>query len=185
MHNPQRLSHINRLKKGFISSHWEIFYSTATLCRHIRPFHYCTSTFYSFSAGYHLVKTTAPFRSLHLVISQPSPLKWVLILPFVTYDLVCAQYWPRDEVVEAWTPSSNDGPQIDGLFDVNQLMWVCVVCMCVSQWIQPDVLVSAVQWQREDVWGNKKRRRLMLMWPHLCARTHLHVQRQNGGIQPP
>lgn len=42
------------------------------------------------------------------------------------------------------------------------IVWCKSTCLCLCcvyvchQWIQPDVLVSAVRWQREDVWGNKK-----------------------------
>lgn len=115
-----------------------------------------------------------PSPSLHPVVSQPNPPNRVIILPFVTYDLVCVPYWPTDEVVEAWTPSGNEEPRIDGLLDVNQPVCVCAlcVCMCMPQWIQTDVLVPAMRWQQEDEWGNKKLWRLMLMWPHSCTYTH-------------
>lgn len=117
-----------------------------------------------------------PSPSLHSVISQTNPHNCVIILQFVSYDL-CAQYWPKDEVVEAWTPSVNEGPQIDGLFDVNQPVCVYAVCVYVYAKSIHDVLVSAMRWQQEDVWGNKKRSRLMLMWPHSRTHTHLHVPR--------
>jgi len=119
-----------------------------------------------------MVKIMHSSPSLHSAISLTNPHNWFINI-FVTSDLVCAQYWPRDEVVEAWPPSGNEGPQIDGLFDVNQAVCVYAVCVCVyvyAKWFH-DVFVSAMWWQQEDVWGNKKQQ----TDAYVASRTHTYT----------